>query len=49
MTGSERFNKEAGRRWQSLTAEEKLVYKSRVNPTDSLKLADLQSELLPVS
>eukprot|EP01036_Dinobryon_divergens_P028804 gene28804-37811_t len=58
ITAADRF-KEIGRRWQSLTAEEKLAYKRRVNPTDNSKLADLHSEntstpphhgeLLPVS
>ena len=36
MTGGDIF-KEVGRRWQSLTAEEKLVYKERAK-TDTLRV-----------
>ena len=41
MTGRGIFNKEVSRRWQSLTAEEKLVYKERAK-TDTARLADSQ-------
>ena len=42
MTGRDIF-KEVGRRWQSLTAEEKLVYKERAK-TDTARLADSQKK-----